>query len=256
MRKTTKSAFTLVELIVVITILAILGTIGFMSIKGYTAEAKNAKVTSDLGTITTTINTKMAEGGWIMAFITGSSARLATDPSLAGTGSTPGTNYEAGIPNYTALGVKAAEFQAPNGQDYKIGATTTAAGRMEMAGVVSIDGTNEAVVKGNYSARTTANTTVTPAETSGKVITLESKDTNTFKTGDTVHITTGDADNTDIVIKRVARDGVTLTFSTSIQDATEVKLTADENPTLIWERNAQANLLDGNGDTQAWVLPY
>ena len=64
MRKTTsRSAFTLVELIVVITILAILGTIGFMSIKGYTAEAKNAKVTQDLGTITNTINTKIAEGG-------------------------------------------------------------------------------------------------------------------------------------------------------------------------------------------------
>jgi prepilin-type N-terminal cleavage/methylation domain-containing protein len=56
MRNTNK-AFTLVELIVVITILAILGTIAFISLQGYTGEAKNSKVTSDLRNIASAIET-------------------------------------------------------------------------------------------------------------------------------------------------------------------------------------------------------
>lgn len=40
--------FTLVELIVVITILAILGTIAFLSLQGYSGDARNTQRTSDL----------------------------------------------------------------------------------------------------------------------------------------------------------------------------------------------------------------
>ncbi len=61
MRNTKKQAFTLVELIVVITILAILGTIAFISLQGYSQDAKNSKVTSDLWTLASAIeisNTK------------------------------------------------------------------------------------------------------------------------------------------------------------------------------------------------------
>ena len=48
MRQTSSYAFTLVELIVVITILAILGTIGFLSINGYSQNARNSTRISDL----------------------------------------------------------------------------------------------------------------------------------------------------------------------------------------------------------------
>jgi len=57
MMRNTKKAFTLVELIVVITILAILGTIAFISLQGYSGEAKNSKVTSDLRNIASAIET-------------------------------------------------------------------------------------------------------------------------------------------------------------------------------------------------------
>ncbi|NDK10275.1 BspA family leucine-rich repeat surface protein [Candidatus Gracilibacteria bacterium] len=46
-----KQAFTLVELIVVITILAILGTIGFISLQGYSVTARESARISDLATI-------------------------------------------------------------------------------------------------------------------------------------------------------------------------------------------------------------
>jgi prepilin-type N-terminal cleavage/methylation domain-containing protein len=51
MINTKKQAFTLVELIVVITILAILGTIAFISLQGYSQDAKNSKVTSDIASL-------------------------------------------------------------------------------------------------------------------------------------------------------------------------------------------------------------
>ncbi len=45
------AAFTLVELIVVITILAILGTIGFLSLQGYSSSARDSTRSSDLASI-------------------------------------------------------------------------------------------------------------------------------------------------------------------------------------------------------------
>ncbi len=51
-----KSAFTLVELIVVITVLVILGTVAFLSLSWFSTDAKNSKVVSDIGTISSNIN--------------------------------------------------------------------------------------------------------------------------------------------------------------------------------------------------------
>jgi len=50
-----KQAFTLVELIVVITILAILGTIAFVSLQGYSKDARNSARVSDVSIINTSL---------------------------------------------------------------------------------------------------------------------------------------------------------------------------------------------------------
>jgi prepilin-type N-terminal cleavage/methylation domain-containing protein len=60
--KNTNKGFTLVELIVVITILAILGTIAFISLQGYSQDAKNSKVASDLGTLASAIEISNTKG--------------------------------------------------------------------------------------------------------------------------------------------------------------------------------------------------
>ena len=52
--------FTLVELIVVITILAILATIGFLSLQGYTSDAKDAKVRANIRTVTSALVNEQA----------------------------------------------------------------------------------------------------------------------------------------------------------------------------------------------------
>jgi len=62
--KQNNKAFTLVELIVVITILAILGTIWFISLNSYNEYARDTVRTADLGTISRWIKLKIAEWGY------------------------------------------------------------------------------------------------------------------------------------------------------------------------------------------------
>lgn len=65
-----KKAFTLVELIVVITILAILWTIAFISLSGYSADARDAKRLSDTSSLLSKINIENARGMELEELIT------------------------------------------------------------------------------------------------------------------------------------------------------------------------------------------
>lgn len=56
-------AFTLVELIVVITILAILGTIGFLSIGGYSSRARDSGRLADVTLVTKTLDLGIVTSG-------------------------------------------------------------------------------------------------------------------------------------------------------------------------------------------------
>ena len=55
--------FTLVELIVVITILAILGTIGFLSIGGYSSKARDSARIGDVAQISKSLDLSMVTAG-------------------------------------------------------------------------------------------------------------------------------------------------------------------------------------------------
>jgi prepilin-type N-terminal cleavage/methylation domain-containing protein len=57
-----QQAFTLVELIVVITILAILGTIGFVSLSGYTLQARDSTRLTDVATLTRSLEIVRGKG--------------------------------------------------------------------------------------------------------------------------------------------------------------------------------------------------
>ncbi|MFB0965520.1 MAG: prepilin-type N-terminal cleavage/methylation domain-containing protein [Patescibacteria group bacterium] len=52
--------FTLVELIVVITILAVLATIGFLALSGYSQDAKNSAISTNVRSIVTLIASESA----------------------------------------------------------------------------------------------------------------------------------------------------------------------------------------------------
>lgn len=73
----TYGAFTLVELVVVITVLAILATIGFLALSGYSEDADDARIESNVRSIFTAITAESA--------VTGNSPRFYVkhDPNYA-----------------------------------------------------------------------------------------------------------------------------------------------------------------------------
>jgi prepilin-type N-terminal cleavage/methylation domain-containing protein len=155
--KKVQKGFTLVELIVVITILAILGTIAFISLQGYSQDAKNSKVTSDLRTLVSAIETGVTDGTITLSslVITGGTGTPATGDFASGVTLNEGTNAEVGGIDFAALRQNGADFKDPEENEYiaayvsditnsdntfyqVVGQTKNAAGLYD------------AVVKGNY----------------------------------------------------------------------------------------------------------
>lgn len=115
-------AFTLGELIVVITILAVLATIGFLALSGYSQDAKNSVVATNVRSLYSAITAESAltgnspryyvihdsgaslSGG--IVFIDGNSNSL-----TGGDWNAPNTNYSAGNPDYVKLKINKDKFK-------------------------------------------------------------------------------------------------------------------------------------------------
>ena len=200
--KNTKKAFTLVELIVVITILAVLGTIAFVSFGSYSADARNTKRTSDVKGIQSKISTSVTEGMSLLAMVTSDNTKELATPSIQGTASTAGTDYNAGAVNYAVVGVKAEDFKDPsNDEDYIVGATTRLGGKFEVTASLE-DGAGNRVAKvvGDYSPRAETTVAVTSTGTKG---TIPDADIGKLKVGDS---------NGTVKIVKVSKDFKTVTF--------------------------------------------
>ena len=259
--KSTKKAFTLVELIVVITILAILGTIAFISLGSYTGDARNAKRTDGISKIASSMESSIIGGKSVMSFaVTGGELAAASiagangvDPDDA-TAAAP-ANYIAGDANFTALGIKQDDFQDPTDEvPFKIGATTKKESKYEVAASPEDGADRRARVMGNWTSRTASGTTT--------IGTLQA-DTTKFKmtnTGDINKLQVGDTLAVGGVVNSISNDGLTITTSDAIASGTaQLALAADETPGLIAAVNS-----DGAVTTTAVVdgtpgvgnLPY
>lgn len=220
--RNTKNAFTLVELIVVITILAILGTIAFISLQGYSADARNSKRTSDVGNIQSAMSLKQVEGVPLLSFVSGtgntiSGINLAWSPAVNDT-----TQYVAGTPSYTVLNVIEKDFKDPKSdKEYRIGATTLAGGVFQVAATMESDGDSKALVNGTYAARTPD---AYSGSADGTSFSLDDANANRFKVGDKV---VDNNTNTNTVTK-VSRDGVTLTLASTFTGTTMALANAEE----------------------------
>lgn len=226
--RNTKSAFTLVELIVVITILAILGTIAFISLQGYSADARNSKRTSDLNNITSSLNIKLTTGMGVMSAIADSTSALASVDLAGWTGTTSSTVYDAGKVNYSALWMKASEFQDPYGDDYVAWATTLAGGAFQLAASVESDAGEVAKVTGTFNPRAASDVTITATtvENQALVTLASSSSVGFFKVGDIL---------TQGVISKISADGMNITLTTPVSatGATAIALANLESAGLI-----------------------
>ena len=121
-----RQAFTLVELIVVITILAILGTVAFLSFQGFNLEARNVKRTSDIQNIRSKVEVLTLQATPLSSFVLGSGSTLIWDTKIRIAGyegySALSGSYLAWNINPTALEIKQENFLDPIfGESYKIG---------------------------------------------------------------------------------------------------------------------------------------
>lgn len=152
--KNTKKAFTLVELIVVITILAVLATVAFISLTGYSQEAKNSTVQAEVRTLVTAIETDMTKNSTdprtlVTAYAPANNNSIATPGSVnykTGATMTAG-GYDIGSVNFAVLGQSGEEFVTSDGNQYLFAAV---ANKYQIASEILEDGEYKAIVKGNY----------------------------------------------------------------------------------------------------------
>ncbi len=169
-----KNAFTLVELIVVITILAILWTIGFISMQWYAEFAKNSKKITMLQNIDGQINRELIKWFSILNFITSisdSSLGTASGGTLRIAWYEPQENidmvnsYKAGFINNTNLAIPLDTITDSDFENqYRIGAVTYSWNvRYQLAATTVIGWVQDTLVRWNYVPRysTTATGVVT-----------------------------------------------------------------------------------------------
>ncbi len=164
--KNTNKAFTLVELIVVITILAILGTIAFISLQGYSWDAKNSKVTSDLRNIVSAIEIDATKNSTALSDVIGTAVaanQVATSSTVWKEGDTAvalsTTTYAVGNIDFASIGQNGADFKDPNNSDseYLFGYTSTGSfSGYQVAGRIVENDTNKVRINGNYVKSSTA----------------------------------------------------------------------------------------------------
>ncbi len=262
MRNTKRQWFTLVELIVVITILAILGTIAFVSLQGYSADARNTKRTSNIDQIQSAISTKQTQWATLLAMVTAvTDNQIFATAQVAWTWVLIGTDYQAGTVNYNALGMKQVDFVDPSSnKPYAIGITNKVEGRFEIgASLENGWGPRTARILWNWNPRTTANggrpTVSTPlmALSNWGVVTLSGTNLLTnLKIGDTVL-----AWSVTGKILNVSADGQTFTLDNATTTTWTINLASDEVVWLIDAFGITATLASSqvttNGSTN---LPY
>ena len=157
--KSTKKAFTLVELIVVITILAVLATVAFISLTGYSQDAKNSKVASDIRSLVSAIEAGSAKGDFTVKDIVNTTLATShgiTDVANSGTitltsVAIPGT-YDVGTVDFPTIKQNGDDFKDSDKNEYLVAFVSSGsfAGYNVAGQTKNSAGTALAYVAGNY----------------------------------------------------------------------------------------------------------
>jgi len=242
-------AFTLVELIVVITILAILWTIAFVQLQSYAQMARNSIRVDDMSKIATLLNNGKVTGKNLFGYSLW--GEEIPNIQIWWTGAIDGTNYISWDINRSALNVKITQFIDPLiGRAYKLWYSSKIKWIWEIATTMESGNSQIARVEWTYSPRT--------QEAISGVGTLWEKtfrlwnisDIGKFYVGDVV-IGTEVPTNTSIV--NISNDGLLLTLEKKLTgDASIIKLWTDETKWLIlWYGTVDTPVVDWGT-----VLPY
>ena len=151
--RNTKKAFTLVELIVVITILAVLGTIAFISLQGYSGEARDSKRLQNVNDLVKKVNIEVSKGTPFSNLINASGGVASWNKTINSVTET-GTG---GYVNFVAIKENQPDFQDALGSsakfDYPVayaqGGSGTGAFKFMQVATIS-EAANQAKVVGNY----------------------------------------------------------------------------------------------------------
>ncbi|MFB0964729.1 MAG: prepilin-type N-terminal cleavage/methylation domain-containing protein [Patescibacteria group bacterium] len=127
-QKRTLGGFTLAELVVVVTVLAILAAIGFLALSGYTQDAKDSAVKTNVRSVYSAIMAESTSAGYSPRYyivhdpayaITGGIVAFDGNPEAltGGDWNVPGTNYSAGNPDYAKLKLNKEKFKTASARD-------------------------------------------------------------------------------------------------------------------------------------------
>lgn len=264
MKNIKKQWFTLVELIVVITILAILWSIAFISLQGYSADARNSKRNSDLGSIQSAMSSQLAQWQSILSFVSDHKNTTAWHVTIwswlqvAWTWFAPTTytEYDAWTVNYASLPVKSDDFKDPSANlPYVVWVTTRNNGKYELAATIEQwAGSKVAKIIGDYNPRKVKIPiyTKTWAVTTDLILT-GATNINYFFPWDFV---TQSGASVAYKISKISKDWTTLTFETwALYNFAALNIAQVETPWLINNSTAWAT---GNTVTewQSSYLPY
>jgi len=247
-----KKAFTLVELIVVITILAILGTIAFISLQSYTWLARNSVRLDKIGKLATSLDTKQIS--WAPLLWASIGGREVPGASFWGTGAIVSLNYVAWPVNETFLWINDDQFRDPlTDDDFPVWVTSTANTSYQVTATIETDNGDTSIVEGSYTPRlvsTTVTGTSNSGSTSFKITDLWLL--NFFESWDYV-AGIGVTSGTKII--DISRDRTTLRFdNASTQDVTSITLASDETAWLIAGSDGNTPVVDSSTSILAYSI--
>ena len=228
--KTPKKAFTLVELIVVITILAILWTVAFVSLQEYSTYARNAIRLDGISKVATAVQVKTQAWVWVLAFV--DPGQEVPSAQIWWTTAIPGTNYQAGNINVSALEMKSEDFSDPtNGKLFSIWATTKKWGQYEVVATIEDSWSERAILSGNYEARDVEILTWTGLLSEDTFVLADPRDINKLSKWDTIAWTWV---TTDARVLKISNDGLTITLSNDFTtDSNSIQLASSETKGMI-----------------------
>jgi len=246
-----QKAFTLVELIVVITILAILWTIAFLSMQSYSADARNSKRTSHVNAISNSVNIWITQWASIISYVTNSGSAL-SNIKIAWTWAEVWVDYNAWPVKYESLNMKQQDFVDPSSNTpYVLWVTTKIGWKYEVATINEVWTTKTAFINWNYvpRANTLINTSTWIANTWSwyKTMVLPSDKINSFFLWDTIL-----AGTSTWKVTIVSKDLSNITFDGNNADADTIQLAEPEDAGLI-----NGVTTTGTPVTNGWTnLPY